>query len=77
MAATRSAWPRWYCGMARSQRTIWEKTGAAVEVLTPDFKGKRHLVEVVCRAHPEIYNHNIETIERLHTIVRPQARVRW
>ena len=45
-----------------------------VEVLTPDFKGKRHLVEVVCRAHPEIYNHNIETIERLHTIVRPQAK---
>jgi lipoic acid synthetase len=42
--------------------------------LTPDFKGKRHLVEVVCKAHPEIYNHNIETIERLHTIVRPQAK---
>jgi lipoic acid synthetase len=45
-----------------------------VEVLTPDFKGKRHLVEIVCKAHPEIYNHNIETIERLHTIVRPQAK---
>lgn len=45
-----------------------------VEVLTPDFKAKRHLIEVVCKAHPEIYNHNIETIERLHTIVRPQAK---
>ena len=45
-----------------------------VEVLTPDFKAKPELVKVVVDAHPEIYNHNIETIERLHTIVRPQAR---
>jgi len=45
-----------------------------VEVLTPDFKAKRDLIKIVCDAHPEIYNHNIETIERLHTIVRPQAK---
>lgn len=45
-----------------------------VEVLTPDFQGRRHLVKIVTDAHPEIFNHNIETIERLHTIVRPQAR---
>lgn len=47
---------------------------AIVEVLTPDFKGKRWLIEVVTKARPEIFNHNIETVERLHTIVRPQAR---
>ncbi len=45
-----------------------------VEVLTPDFKGKEEHIRTVCDAQPEIYNHNIETIERLHTIVRPQAR---
>ena len=45
-----------------------------VEVLTPDFKGKEECVRTVCEAHPEIYNHNIETVERLHTIVRPQAK---
>jgi lipoic acid synthetase len=45
-----------------------------VEVLTPDFKAKRWCVQNVVDAHPEIYNHNIETIERLHTIVRPQAK---
>ncbi len=45
-----------------------------VEVLTPDFKAKPDLVKIVCDAHPEIYNHNIETIERLHTVVRPQAK---
>ena len=45
-----------------------------VEVLTPDFKGKADLVKTVVDAGPEIYNHNIETIERLHTVVRPQAK---
>ena len=45
-----------------------------VEVLTPDFKGKEECIRTVCEAKPEIYNHNIETVERLHTIVRPQAR---
>lgn len=45
-----------------------------VEVLTPDFKGKEECVRMVCDARPEIYNHNIETVARLHTIVRPQAK---
>lgn len=45
-----------------------------VEVLTPDFKAKPDLVKIVCDARPDIYNHNIETIERLHTVVRPQAK---
>lgn len=45
-----------------------------VEVLTPDFKGKQECIGTVCEAGPEIYNHNIETIARLHTIVRPQAK---
>jgi len=45
-----------------------------VEVLTPDFKAKRWCIKNVTDAHPEIYNHNIETIERLHTVVRPQAK---
>jgi lipoic acid synthetase len=47
---------------------------AIVEVLTPDFKGKVDLIKIVTDARPEIYNHNIETIERLHTVVRPQAK---
>jgi lipoic acid synthetase len=45
-----------------------------VEVLTPDFKGKTDLIRTVTDAHPEIYNHNVETVPRLQTIVRPQAR---
>lgn len=45
-----------------------------VEVLTPDFKGKEECIRMVCEARPDIYNHNIETVARLHTIVRPQAK---
>lgn len=45
-----------------------------VEVLTPDFKGNRDCIKTVCDAKPEIFNHNIETVERLHTLVRPQAK---
>jgi lipoyl synthase len=45
-----------------------------VEVLTPDFKGNYECIKTVCDAQPEIYNHNIETVERLHTLVRPQAK---
>ncbi len=48
--------------------------GVIVEVLTPDFKGKRWCIRRVVNAHPDIYNHNIETVERLSPVVRPQAR---
>ncbi len=48
--------------------------GVIVEVLTPDFKGKRWCIRRVVEAHPDIYNHNIETVERLSPTVRPQAR---
>lgn len=47
---------------------------AIVEVLTPDFKGKREFIRLVTDARPDIYNHNVETVPRLHTIVRPQAK---
>ncbi|MCC6730806.1 MAG: lipoyl synthase [Chthonomonadales bacterium] len=48
--------------------------GVIVEVLTPDFKGKRWCIRAVTDAQPDIFNHNIETIERLSPEVRPQAR---
>lgn len=44
-----------------------------VEVLVPDFKAKRELIQIVVDAGPEIYNHNLETVRRLQKIVRPQA----
>ncbi|NPV26439.1 MAG: lipoyl synthase [Firmicutes bacterium] len=44
-----------------------------VEVLTPDFNGKRAAVECVTRARPQVFAHNLETIPRLYSWVRPQA----
>jgi lipoic acid synthetase len=49
---------------------------AIVEVLTPDFKGKRWCIKIVVDALPDIYNHNIETVERLTPAVRVGARYR-
>ena len=46
----------------------------SVEVLVGDFKGERLDVEMVIEARPEILAHNIETCERMHPTVRPQAR---
>jgi len=45
-----------------------------LEVLTPDFKGNLQDVGTVVAAGPDVFAHNIETVERLHTEVRPQAR---
>lgn len=47
---------------------------ATIEVLTPDFHARRELVQHVCDAHPNVFNHNLETVERLSPRVRPQAR---
>ncbi|HRE82412.1 MAG TPA: lipoyl synthase [Opitutaceae bacterium] len=46
----------------------------AIEVLVPDFKGRTDLIDVVLDAKPDIYNHNLETVERLQKPVRVQAR---
>ncbi len=47
---------------------------ATIEVLVPDFHGRRELIEIVVRARPEVYNHNIETVARLQKKARPAAR---
>lgn len=49
---------------------------ATVEVLTPDFLADEALIGMVVQEKPEIYNHNLETVERLSPSVRPQARYR-
>lgn len=54
------------------------KTGAAIEVLTPDFLGKPGAVERVCEAVPEVFNHNTETVPRLYREVRGRkSDYRW
>jgi lipoic acid synthetase len=52
---------------------VREKTGAVIEVLTPDFQGDWSAVDTVLRAAPEVYNHNMETVPRLYRKVRGRA----
>jgi lipoic acid synthetase len=46
----------------------------AIEVLVPDFKGRTEDIDTVLDAKPDIFNHNVETVERLQKPVRVQAR---
>ncbi len=48
--------------------------GCKVEVLVPDFQGSHRAMEIVMNAHPDVLNHNIETVPRLYRQVRPGAR---
>lgn len=53
---------------------IRKRSGTVIEVLIPDFRGSAVDLQRVIDAHPEVINHNLETIERLHGDVRPSAR---
>jgi lipoic acid synthetase len=48
--------------------------GCKVEVLVPDFQGSRPSMETVMNAHPDVLNHNTETVPRLYRQVRLGAR---
>jgi lipoic acid synthetase len=45
-----------------------------IEVLTPDFLRKPGGAEIVAGAHPDVFNHNLETVPRLYPTIRPGAR---
>ncbi len=47
---------------------------STIEVLTPDFKGAQDSLSIVLSAGPDVFNHNLETVPRLHPLVRPQAQ---
>jgi lipoic acid synthetase len=49
------------------------RTGAVVEVLTPDFMGDIAAIDRVLDASPEVFNHNMETVPRLYAKVRGRA----
>ena len=55
---------------------VRRRTGAAVEVLTPDFLGDRLAIDRVLEARPEVYNHNMETVPRFYRKVRGRADYR-
>jgi lipoic acid synthetase len=57
---------------------VRQRTGATVEVLTPDFVHCRPALARVVEAAPEVFNHNTETVPRLYRKVRgPKSDYRW
>jgi lipoic acid synthetase len=53
---------------------VRNRTGATIEVLTPDFDGQTGAIDVVLAARPEVFNHNMETVARLQQHVRRKSQ---
>lgn len=50
---------------------------STIEALIPDFKGSESSLRTVMAAHPDVLNHNVETVPRLFRKVQPQDRYAW
>lgn len=62
---------------AKTIRAVREKLPTAgIEVLTPDFNGKEDLIRMTLDAMPTVFNHNLETCERLSPPIRGRAKYR-
>ena len=44
-----------------------------IEILTPDFKGQKEALDIIIKAKPDVFNHNIETVKSLFKTARPQG----
>ena len=44
-----------------------------IEILTPDFKGSQNSLDTIIKAHPDVFNHNIETVRKIFKTARPQG----
>lgn len=44
-----------------------------IEILTPDFKNKKEALDIIINAHPDVFNHNIETVRAVFRTARPQG----
>jgi lipoic acid synthetase len=54
--------------------------GVKIEVLVPDFRGRSKIdraLEIFSEVPPDVFNHNIETVEALYPNVRPGADYQW
>lgn len=52
---------------------IRKVSDAKIEILTPDFRGNKHSLDMIIEAKPEVFNHNIETVKKLFKTARPQG----
>ncbi len=60
-----------FAAVVRALRTALPQAG--IEVLIPDFQGRRSSLALVAESAPDVVNHNIETVPRLYPTIRPTA----
>ncbi len=60
-----------FAAIVKAIRELSPKTH--IELLVPDFQGRKESIELVCRARPDMFNHNIEAVRRIFERVRPLA----
>ncbi|MEN5298993.1 lipoyl synthase [Brucella sp. TWI559] len=61
-----------FADVIRAIREATPKT--TIEILTPDFLRKEGALEIVVKARPDVFNHNLETVPSKYLKVRPGAR---
>lgn len=44
-----------------------------IEILTPDFKNNKNALDIIIKAKPDVFNHNIETVKEVFKTARPQG----
>jgi lipoic acid synthetase len=57
-----------------------QNPGIKIEILVPDFRGKGKIdraLEILAASPPDVFNHNLETVEPLYRNVRPGADYQW
>ncbi|MGK2925731.1 MAG: lipoyl synthase [Lysobacterales bacterium] len=62
------------------ERVREESPGIRIEILVPDFRGKgkvERALELLAAAPPDVFNHNLETVQALYRNVRPGADYHW
>jgi lipoic acid synthetase len=60
---------------AETVRKIHElNPGTGVELLIPDFSGKKEYIDEICASAPEVFAHNVETVPRIFKRIRPGFR---
>ncbi len=58
----------------RTVEAVRQRTGATIEVLTPDFEADETALDIVLASNPEVFNHNLETVARLQRHVRRKSQ---
>ena len=44
-----------------------------IEILTPDFRNNKHALDIIIKAKPDVFNHNIEAVRDIFKTARPQG----